>query len=144
MEWFTNQFLRRICMQFRLGVMKMVEPSVEKLLKEDLPIRISYRISKFHDNVIKELNRIENLRQQLVRRYGAEVENVIRVTEENMSEFNREYEELLNETIDIDFEPIPVKQIIDFSERLEMMGKPAISISAFDIHQLESIGLLEE
>jgi hypothetical protein len=132
-------------MKFTMESMKMVEPSLSKLLKEDLPIRMSYRLSKFYEVLIKEMEKVESLRHQLVRRYGEEIDNTIKVTEENLPEFNKEYNDLLQEEVDAgDFEPIPVIQILSFSERLESMGKQSINISAYDIQQLKSTGLLIE
>lgn len=131
-------------MQFTLEGLKAVEPSVIKILKEDLPIRISYKLSKLYDVVSKEMNRVEDMRQQLVKRYGEELDaGGMKVTEENLPAFNKEYGELMKETVGVDFESISVGQILDYSERLEMMGRSPISLSAFDIYQLIDIGLLK-
>jgi len=131
-------------MEFTLETMKFIEGSIVKLLKEDLPIRMSYKLSKFYDVLSKEMTKVEELRQQLVKRYGEEVEGTIKVTTENLEVFNKEYGDLMREAITVEFDPIDVNQIISYSERLEEMGKPAISLSAVDISQLKSVNLLKE
>lgn len=132
-------------MEFTIASLKSVEGSVVKLLKEDLPIRISYQLSKFYELLVKEMDSVEKFRQQLVVRYGQDVDGVTRVTEENIVAFNSEYGELMNETVyATSFEPIDIQQILDYSARSELMSKPPISLSAIDIHNLKNVGILVE
>ena len=132
-------------MIFTLESLKAVEPSLIKLLKEDLPIRISYQLSKLHDIISKEMQQVEGLRQELVRRYGEENDGITRVTEENILHFNKDFGELMAAPVDAGiFEPIPINQILNYSERMETMGKQPISLSAVDIGQLKMVGLIIE
>jgi hypothetical protein len=131
-------------MVITLEGMKFVESSLGKLLKEDLPIRMSYRLSKLYELLIKEMTKVEEFRQELVKKHGTAQENgTIKVTEENLLDFTRDYGELMAESVDIgDFEPIDIDQMMNYSEKMESLSKPPISISAFDIHQLKLVGLL--
>jgi len=122
-----------------------VEPSLVKILKEDLPIRISYKLSKLYDVLEKEMTKVESLRQDLVKRYGKEEpDGSIKVTDDNLSDFNREFGELMSLPVNVDsYEPISIESVITYSERLETLGRAPVNISALDIHQLKLVGILE-
>lgn len=132
-------------MEVTLESLKIVESSIAKILKEDLPIRISYKLSKLYELLLKEMERVEDLRRQLVIRYGEEVDGVTKVTEANTQEFNKEYGELMREAVDVGtYEPIPVQQLLDYSKRAELMSRSPISLSALDIRNLMNVGILTE
>ena len=133
-------------MQFTLESLKSVETSLIKILKEDLPIRISYQLSKLYDVIEKEMARVESLRQNLVKLYGKEEsDGSTKVTDENLAEFNREFIELMCIPVQVDsFESIQLDTILAYSERLESLGKPPVNLSAIDIHQLKLVGILTE
>ena len=133
-------------MQFTLEGFKSVEPSLIKILQEDLPIRMSYQLSKLYDVVVKEMEKVETLRQALVKRYGKEEEGgTVKVTEENIPDFNKEFIELMQQPVDGgSFDAIAIDDIIKYSERLETLGKSAITLSANDIQQLKLVGVLKE
>jgi hypothetical protein len=130
---------------YTLESLKIVEPALTKLVKEDLPIRVAYQLSKFIEIVSKEMIKLEELRQELVRRYGEENEGVIRVTEENSIQFNRDYGELVNVPVDVgNFTPIDINLILGYSDRMEVLGRPPINLSAQDIAQLKLVGVFKE
>ena len=133
-------------MQFTLESLKSVEPSLVKLLREDLPIRMSYQLSKLYEIIEKEMSKVETLRQDLVKRYGKEEDNgSIKVTEENLNDFNREFFELMSIPVDSgSYEPISIDTILTYSERMETLGKPPVNLSALDLHQLKLVGLLKD
>jgi hypothetical protein len=132
-------------MQFTLESLKAVEPSLVKLLKENLPIRISYQLSKLYEIIEKEMSKVEMLRQDLVKRYGKEEsDGNIKVTEENLNEFNKEFFELMSIPVDGGpYEPISIDSILTYSERMEVTGKPPVNLSAIDLHQLKMVGILK-
>ena len=131
-------------MQFVLGSLKSVEPSLVKLLKADLPVVVSYKLSKLYDIIVQEVNKMEELRKALVIRYGEEVDNQVKVKPECMRDFTNEYSELLAATLDVDFSPISIGYLLNYNDKLERMELPTINISAVDISNLRGIGILEE
>lgn len=130
-----------------LGSLKSVEPSLVKLIGADLPIKISYQLSKLFDGIKMELTKAEDLRSGLVKKYGKATEDGsgnMQVTEENMAAFIADYNELMNVEIELNYEPVSVKTLLDYNERLEKMGHSPIALTAIDISNLKELKILSD
>ena len=105
--------------EFTLGELKSIEESLKKLLILTLPIKISYKLSKVLAKISKELALLEEQRMNLVRKYGEENPETkeIRVQPDQMPAFINEFNELLQETVKFDFEPVSIDSVgdIEFS-----------------------------
>lgn len=108
--------------------------SLEKLMSLDLPIVISYKLSKCIDLLNKELEHIENFRVELVKKHGStDEQGNIKVLEENVDEFSKEYTSLMEtEVDDLTFPEIKLSQIQN------------MSLSAIDINKLYKLGILND
>ena len=89
-------------MTLNLAQLKKMEPTLLKLSNYNLPIEISYKISR----LLRELTLFEEIRKDLIMKYGEEIDGSYRVREENMSKFVEEITPILTEFVSTEFEPI--------------------------------------
>jgi hypothetical protein len=118
-------------MLIKLGMLKALEQSITKMYNTDLPIKLSYKISKMIDPVGNELQKIEEQRIKLVEKYGEKNETGITVTENNLDSFNKEFSELLEVEIDLPITPI---NLDDIPEEVKLTG--------FEVNNLIKLGFL--
>lgn len=102
-------------MKFKLFELKNMEKSLGNLLMKELNIKLSYRLGKFLKKVNEEFNELEMSRVKLVKKYGKHEENSDKyeVLPENINNFSNEYNQLLDEEIQIDIEPICLEELGD-------------------------------
>jgi len=88
-------------MTLTLAQIKNAELSITKLLTSPLPVRISYRLSKVVKIISAELQQFEELRQQMVEKYGeTDSSGMVTVTQINQQQFMTEINGLLAESIE--------------------------------------------
>ena len=96
--------------------------SLAKLAQKDVPIRVAFRLSKLIKMVEKELVSFEEMRAKLLAKYeippGGKIED-----QEKQEKFNKEFIELLNMEVELDFEPVLLSEL----------GTGEINLSTFDI-----------
>jgi hypothetical protein len=89
--------------------------TLQKLLSMDLPIRISYRLSKLVSEVNKQYDFFANSNQELVKRFGKDDGNgTFRVDTKNekvFAEFTAELETLLKEEVILTFTPVKLEEL---------------------------------
>ncbi len=122
-------------MIFKLSEIKDLIEGLSKINQIDLPIRISYRLSKFLKFCTTEFLEIEKKRSELVKKYsnGQQNENgTFIVLPENELSFRKEFIDLLMEEVEFPIESIPLKALGD------------IYISPLDLMKLSKIITDEE
>jgi hypothetical protein len=104
-------------------------PSLRHLADQALPLKISYRLSKFIKKVTEELTSIEQQRIKLVNQFGDEdkEKGMTTVSPEKEPEFQKMFTDFLNENIDIDIDPIKISDIEN------------VKLSVVDIFNLDKI-----
>ena len=114
-------------MKITLAEVKSLETSLSKIFDKDIHIKIAYRLSSLLKVLSDEINSLEENRVKLVKKYGEEDKESgqLAVPTEKAEEFYKEFNELLQLEIDIDFEPIPLGAFGD------------ISLSAADVVRLD-------
>lgn len=114
-------------MKFTLAEIKTIGKNMHKLGKLELPISVSYRLTKLIEVCGKELALVEKARTELVKKHGeGDGKGGFRVKKENESRFREEYGQLLMEEVEIDFEPIPIDDLEGFNVSpidLSQLGK---------------------
>lgn len=104
-------------MKFTLAEIKTMRPSLLKLIKLELPAKISYRLGKFLSSYSKEYVRAEDERVKLVKKYAEgepDDEGDQKVKDENRKQFRKEFKELLQEETELDIkEPIKLSELGD-------------------------------
>ena len=114
-------------MEFATGKLYSVAPILEKLAKQDVPIKVSFRLNKFLKVVAQEVQALEEARVSLVKKYGVEDEKSgdIKVGPENMSKFQDEFKELLGEVVSVPLTKIPIEWVEE------------ASLSSYEVQQID-------
>lgn len=89
--------------------------SINSIMSLPLPAKDSYRLGVAAKLIQERIIVYEQARQNLVTKYGEKVEkeNVIRVKDENIEAFTKEIEGLLQETVEVNFDPISIELLGD-------------------------------
>ena len=117
-------------------VMMLIEP-LAVLLKERLPIKLSYRLTRLNDKISTEMKRYESCRVQLCKDYATKDDKGEPIITDNKydiqdkQKFNAELNDLANEEFEVErFEAIPVEELINSpwpigisTENLMMLSK---------------------
>ncbi|HUS49932.1 MAG TPA: hypothetical protein VMZ91_07185 [Candidatus Paceibacterota bacterium] len=115
--------------KFSLGEIYGLTRSLQKLTDKELPIKVSFRLYQFLKNSAVEMETLEKARVKLVEKYaGAQEEGKeMKVADDKREKFQEEFTSLLNEEVEIPFEPISVEDL------------GGISISANDLFSMQKI-----
>lgn len=115
-------------MKFALGEIRGMKDPLVALIDKEIPIKAAWKLNRLIKAFDKELGEIEEFRVNLVQKLGVQdEEGQIMVPQEKMKEFVAEFNELLNQEVDIEFDSIDVDVFGD------------ISVSAKDMLLLEKI-----
>lgn len=110
-------------------------PNVLKnLLEKDVPVYVLPRLREIRNEIIPYIDRIEEKRIELVKKYGSEDnEGGFTVTEENLEAFQQEFvSHITNTEVELEYTPISVLEL----------GDVHITLKDFEI--LEQAGILSE
>lgn len=118
-------------MKFTLSELRVISPSIARLTSKELPLKLSYRLSRFLRKVTDELSIVEQERIRLVEKMGVESEGKIIIPAEKSEEFKKVFGTLLAEEIDIDIAPVSLGELGD------------IQLSPQDLMNLEKIIIVE-
>ena len=115
-------------MQFALGEIRGMKDPLVSLIDKEIPIKAAWKLNRLVKAFDKELGEIEEFRIGLVQKLGEEGEGGnIQVPKEKMNDFIAEFNELLNTTIEVEFEAIDI----------DVFGE--MNVSAKDLMVLEKI-----
>ena len=81
---------------------------LNKLVDLALPAKSSYKFVKIMRKFNEELKMLEEERQKLINKYGQEKDGVVTVEEKNKETFLKEFGDLLETQIEVDWEPISI------------------------------------
>jgi len=89
-----------------LGELKTIEATLSKLLTMQLPIKLSFRLSKILKPINEELARIEEFRVAKVMELGVPTEDggSVTIPPDKIEQFKQEIGELYSEEITLPFE----------------------------------------
>jgi len=116
-------------MKIKLSEILASKEALSKILDQELPIKTSFKLTKLVKFLDPELKNIEDHRIKLIKKYGEETEEgeVAVKGIDNIRQFNTEFSSLLDEEIEIDFEPIP----IDSLEKVVLNAADVMRIEKF-------------
>jgi len=103
-------------MQIKLKDIVFNVENIKKLLENKLPVKVSYRLRKLAVKVEKEYNIYSETKNSLILELGTKQEDntfTIKVTDDKFKEYNEKHNELLEQTVEIDFEPIDIEELGD-------------------------------
>ncbi len=92
--------------------------SFNVILNLPLPARDAYRLGIAAKQIQERVVVYEQTRQNLIKKYGETIETpqketVMRVKAEHIDAFTKELEPLLEETLEVNMEPIPIDTVAD-------------------------------
>lgn len=110
----------------KLGVLVNSKESLIKFSKQNLPIEISWELSKLLTKVLPETTSFETLKNNKIISYGETLKDKdgkdtdqVRVKPENEEIFRNEIIELLDKDIELEIPVIEMKDIIEYNKKLE-------------------------
>ena len=112
-------------------------PALQKLFNQEFSsMKFLIKLKKLLDECDRELKYFEDVRYQLIQRYGEESadENgnpIWKVKEENTSTFMKEIDKTLQETVTLNAEPLFYDELVKYSENTDL------KLTAMDIKALE-------
>lgn len=101
----------------KLGVIYQQNPAFDVLLKSKLPAKIAYQMAKMTKQIAEEVQIVEKHRLELIEKFGEEftpegaTEPSKKVKEENIQAFITEFNEMLNQEVELYGEPIDIDSI---------------------------------
>ena len=99
-------------MEFELRELVVGKESFNKLLNADLPVKVSYRLSKTIKKIEEELKHFDVNRIELIKKYGETEDNIhYTVKKENMESYVKDMEELFTEKVDINVTQVTLTEI---------------------------------
>ena len=96
-----------------LAELKSIEPSLNKLIQMQLPIKISYRLAKVLKKISQELVTLEETRHMLVKKYGElneETQQIV-VPNDKTQDFVDEMQIILDEIYELEFIPMDIEEM---------------------------------
>jgi hypothetical protein len=125
----------------KIKIKQLVESktALETLIKCPLPLATAWEISKFVKKVDPELSAFFSVRNSAIVKYGEELiidgksTGQYQVKNENMAEYARELNELLEKEIDVDLPNV------DMEKLLEHAAKVDVNITVSDLMAIEWI-----
>ena len=112
-------------MKLKLGELNIVLESLNKLIDKEIPIKTSYKLSKLTKKIIDEYSIYEENRMKLINKYAEkDVDNNIIINKkdnsttmigENKINFNKEFTELINIEMELEFEKIKLDDLGEIS-----------------------------
>lgn len=100
-------------MLFTLGELRRINDVLGTIIRKELPIVVAWRLNGFLTTSIEKTEKVEEFRISLIKKYGKEEEkDKWEVCEENLDKFINDFNELLNETVEIEFSPININSLI--------------------------------
>ncbi|WP_337872886.1 hypothetical protein [Ignavibacterium sp.] len=107
-------------------IVENTEP-IANLLKLELPVKTAYKLAKLSNTIQSELREFEQLRNNLIKKYGKQSGDEIKIEptdKETFGKFSSEITELLETEIEINYTPINIDEL------------GSIKLSAYDIGKL--------
>lgn len=112
-------------MKLKLGELNIVLESLNKLIDKEIPIKTSYKLSKLTKKLIDEHSIYEENRMKLINKYAEkDADNNIIINKkdnsttmigENKINFNKEFTELINIEMELEFEKIKLDDLGEIS-----------------------------
>jgi len=114
-------------MEFTLKQLQVASKALEKIINKPMDVKLAYRLAKLSRKITPELEDLEKVRMELIKKLGVEDEHKqVKVPDEKHEEFFNEITKVLEEKVTLDVELIPM----DLFEQLK-------EVTPMDVMQLE-------
>ncbi len=100
-------------MKLKVHQVMSAHKALSELTRSDLPVYVAFRLSRFLENTIPDLERAEKQRIKLAEQAGAKKseEGIHQIPTEKQEWFIEELNKLLNEEIEVDVEKLPLSSL---------------------------------
>ena len=107
-----------------LGALRKISNSIGKIVSADITNeKIRYRLSKLAKLLTNELADLEQARQRLVKELGEkDAEGTLRVTDERETEFNKRFDEIQSESVEVSYVPVDLSGVNLGLNALDMLN----------------------
>ena len=125
-------------MKVKLGQIYAANPILGKLVEQQLPIRVAYRLTRLITKLNEEYDALDQSRIKLLEEYGTPVDGVegqFQFSPENQVTFQDEFNALLSEDVELDWQPISID---DLGRQTNLSVKELSSIG-FLFQELEDL-----
>lgn len=95
--------------------------SLNKLIDEPLPAKISFKLMKLLNQLNQEVKLIEDQRTKLIKKFAGEEGTTVK--DENKEQFIKELTEILEEFVDISWEPVSIDALGDIKMSVAELSK---------------------
>ena len=117
-------------MKVTLSEVRQMQPGLDVILAKELPVKTAYWLARFLDKMRAEIGSTENIRMKLVDKYAKKDKDGKFIfkkddkgkdlqeydfTKENYINFVKEYDELSQIEMEIDFKPIKLADLGDIT-----------------------------
>lgn len=119
-------------MEITLGQVYASYNLLNRIVDQQLPIRMAFRFTRLIRELNKEWQSLEKFRDGLIKKHGEEVEGQegsFKVAEENREEFFKEFQELLGEMVEVEWELVSIDD-------------PALNALQLSVRELNILGWL--
>ncbi len=99
-------------MEVTLGQIYASFNLLNRVVDQQLPIRLAFRFTRLIRELNKEFQSLEKLRDELVKKYGEKVEDQegsFRVSEDNREAFMTDFQDLLQEKVEVAWDLISIE-----------------------------------
>ena len=93
--------------------------NLNELADKDLPIKTSYKILKLAKQLQIEMDVMEESRKKIAAKYSEDGESV---DADKVSDFRKDFAEILNQEIEVEWEKIPIEELGDIKLNVKTMS----------------------
>lgn len=120
-------------MKLSMEKLVQIKPSLQTLLSQDIPVKTSFKLTKWIKTLNPEYESFEENRKKLFEKYGEKnIEGNVEIKPKNIEIFNKQLRELLDIEVDVKLDKIKLE---DLGEKIE--------ISPLDLSNLVGILIKE-
>ena len=85
------------------------DQGVAKIMGEKIDFKLAYRLTKIVKKIEPDISAMNQAQKKLYEKYAEKTKDGLTLPKKNLRAFNNDFEELLDQEIKIDFEPIPLE-----------------------------------
>jgi hypothetical protein len=97
--------------------------SFAALITKNIPFRANYRISKFINEINRELEAFEKIKGELFQKYGEKIEvdgqEMLEIKKDKFNIFNADMDDILSEEVILSYEPMYIEDLVCIKEGKE-------------------------
>lgn len=114
-------------MKITLRELLQIDGALGRVLEAPLPIKTAFKFRRLVKLLRTDVQALEETRKMLIERYSVEEGGRRRLIDDSKEEFEQEYQELMDQEIEFDFEPVSISEL----SGLSLSAKEAFDLERF-------------